>query len=68
MSLSIGTFFIIIGLICAFIPGFLWWLSIGWLLRDAEPSDAALMYYRVVGYIFLFLGVIYILDFFFAIT
>lgn len=61
-------FRIIVGLFFAFAPGFVWFLVIGWLLKDVEPSDAALIVFRWIGYIILFIAAMNILAFFFGIS
>lgn len=65
MSLSIGTLLIIIGLIHALAPAFIWLISIGWNFRDAQPSDFAIKLNRIIGYILITIGGFYILDFFY---
>ena len=61
-------FFIIIGLFFALAPAFVWFIVIGWLLKDGEPSDAALIVFRGIGYIILFIAAMNILAFFFGIS
>lgn len=39
-------------------PRAFWWLSMGWLFRDAEPSDRALHSYQIAGSVFMVLSVI----------
>ena len=39
-----------------------WWLSKGWWYKDAEPSDLALLLYRVGGGVLVVMGVIYLLS------
>lgn len=56
-------FFIIVGLFFALAPAFVWFIAIGWLFKNAEPSDAVLIVIRWVGYVFLFISAIYIVDF-----
>lgn len=55
-------FFIIIGLFFALAPTFVWFISIGWLFKYAEPSDAVLIVNRWVGYVLLFIAAIYLAD------
>lgn len=38
-----------LGLVGAFKPGWVWFVSVGWQFRDAEPSDAALVATRLGG-------------------
>ncbi|GGP10701.1 DUF6199 family natural product biosynthesis protein [Oceanobacillus neutriphilus] len=40
---------IIYGLISIFSPRTAWWLSLGWQLKNSEPSHAALIANRVGG-------------------
>lgn len=49
---------LILGAISIFLPGLLWYISYGWRFKDAEPSDAALVFYRVAGGIFIIIAVI----------
>lgn len=49
MSVAIGLFFILIGLFHLAFPYASWYLSIGWKIRDAEPSDGYLVLTRVGG-------------------
>jgi hypothetical protein len=42
---------LIMFIISIFAPYVGWWMSVGWKLRDAEPSDMALVMYRVGGVI-----------------
>lgn len=42
---------LLIGLFHVFLPQASWYLSIGWKLQDAEPSDAYLTMSRVGGVI-----------------
>ena len=41
-----------------FAPKTAWWLARGWWYKNAEPSDLALMLYRILGIILLFVGII----------
>lgn len=58
-------FRIIVGLVFALAPAFVWFIAIGWLFRDAEPSDAVLIVIRWIGYVILFIAAMNILGFFF---
>lgn len=40
---------LIIGLFNLFAPRAAWFVSIGWKIRDAEPSDTSLIVYRIGG-------------------
>lgn len=41
-----------------FAPKTAWWLARGWWYKNAEPSDLALMLYRIAGIALLFAGII----------
>src|SRR5690606_27510871 len=45
----IGIILMLIGLLLAVFPYGAWYLEIGWRLKDAEPSDLALIVNRVGG-------------------
>ncbi|WP_138417129.1 DUF6199 family natural product biosynthesis protein [Aquibacillus sediminis] len=47
----VGILFILFGLLGALSPRTAWYLEIGWKLRDAEPSELALIANRVGGII-----------------
>lgn len=65
MVLFLGSMLVIFGLINIKFPAFNWFLTIGWMLRDAEPSDLVLIVNRIIGYFMLIAGVCYILSYFF---
>jgi hypothetical protein len=54
----IGLLLIAIGLFHALAPSAAWYMSIGWKLKDAEPSDEYLMLNRVGGVIGTIVGVV----------
>jgi hypothetical protein len=56
-----GIIFIIIGLLGAWKPYIPWYLEIGWKLQDAEPSEMALLWNRILGFLFAFIGLIMLL-------
>jgi len=58
MNGLLGFIVLIFGLISVFSPHTIWYLSIGWKLKDSEPSDAALTMNRVSGVIAVFLSII----------
>jgi|GEM_PF-919153 len=62
MNGLIGFLFLIGGLIAFFSPQTAWYLSIGWKLRDAEPSDAALAWNRISGVVLVVIGFIMIVS------
>jgi len=37
------------GMICSISPESAWHMSEGWRFKDAEPSEAALKYLRIIG-------------------
>ncbi|OFW75576.1 MAG: hypothetical protein A2201_11765 [Alicyclobacillus sp. RIFOXYA1_FULL_53_8] len=51
MSPGVAFFLLLIGLLHVFFPKASWYTSIGWKLRDAEPSDTYLTLSRVGGVI-----------------
>ncbi|MCR8659010.1 DUF6199 family natural product biosynthesis protein [Paenibacillus endoradicis] len=60
MNGLIGFLFLVGGLIGFFSPQTAWYLSIGWKLRDSEPSDAVLAWNRISGVILVLIGFIMI--------
>ncbi|MBE6036869.1 MAG: hypothetical protein E7223_04500 [Clostridiales bacterium] len=52
----IGAIFLIIGLVNVINPEIGWQLTTGWRFRDAEPSDAALVWGRIGGVLFILVG------------
>jgi hypothetical protein len=57
-----GVLMIIVGLIGVLNPRLTWWLEIGWKLKDAEPSELALILNRVVGIIIIMAGFFVIIS------
>lgn len=51
-----GFMFFIVGLVMAFWPYSAWYLSVGWQLKDAQPSNLALSIGRINGSIFVIVG------------
>lgn len=49
MSVGIAFFLLIVGLVHLIFPTASWFLSIGWKIRNAEPSDAYLVLSRIGG-------------------
>lgn len=41
-----------------FAPRAAWWLAWGWRYKNAEPSDPALMLYRILGIVLLLAGIL----------
>ncbi|URN94588.1 MAG: hypothetical protein NAG76_22690 [Candidatus Pristimantibacillus lignocellulolyticus] len=62
MNGFIGLLFLIGGLMAFFSPQTAWYLSIGWKLRDAEPSDAVLAWNRISGVILVLIGFIMVVS------
>ncbi|MBO8170803.1 MAG: hypothetical protein H0Z33_02810 [Bacillaceae bacterium] len=48
--------FFVMGILGVFSPRTMWFLEIGWKLKDTEPSDLALMANRVVGVFLILMG------------
>lgn len=60
---SPGMFFaslllIIVGIVKLLAPEFCWYLEVGWKFNDAEPSEISLIAGRILGGIFIFVGII----------
>lgn len=49
MAIAVGVVLLLVGLFHLAFPYVSWFLSIGWKIRDAEPSDAYLGFTRVGG-------------------
>lgn len=54
----IGFLFLMMGVIAAVWPYAGWYMSVGWKLKDAEPSDGYLVMQRVSGVIMALIGFI----------
>lgn len=57
-----GILLLIVGFIVAKFPDMIWFFALGWLFKDAEPSDIAIKLYRYSGIFLFILGVISIID------
>ena len=57
-----GILLLIVGIVVAKLPGMVWFFAVGWLIKDAEPSDSAIKFYRYIGIFLLIIGVISIID------
>ncbi|RUT47153.1 hypothetical protein EJP82_08205 [Paenibacillus anaericanus] len=57
-----GFILLVIGILGVASPYSAWYLSIGWKIKDAEPSDAALAMHRTVGVIASLAGFILIVS------
>ena len=58
MNILVGLIAIVCGLINIISPETGWYLSHGWKYKDAEPSDASLVWGRVSGVICIVIGII----------
>lgn len=58
MNIFLGFIFILIGVINVAAPEIGWNLRYGWRYRDAEPSDAALIWGRVGGVAAIIVGIL----------
>lgn len=56
MGFFVFIILLILGFISVIDPATAWRLTQGWQFKDAEPSDAALKYLRVVGVIEIIAG------------
>lgn len=54
----LGLILISLGLLYIALPHRAWWLMIGWLLKDAEPSEFSMIFLRVFGVGLLLFGII----------
>lgn len=54
-------FLLVIGVINTAWPQATWYLDVGWKVKDAEPSDAALIWGRVVGVALLIIAAVMII-------
>ena len=52
----VGLIALILGIVEIVNPRLTWYLNIGWKLKDAEPSDLALLMNRVGGAFVAFIG------------
>lgn len=62
MKSIFGLLLLFFGGLSAINPEAAWQLEIGWKVKDAEPSDAYLLYTRVVGIILCIIGLIFIFS------
>ena len=56
-NLATPSIIIIAGALLVAFPRLFWTMAHGWKYRDAEPSDAALLFYRIGGGVVIFLGI-----------
>ena len=52
----------VLGGLSAINPEAAWQLEIGWKVRDAEPSDAYLLYIRITGIVASIVGLVLIFS------
>jgi hypothetical protein len=52
----IGILLIFIGIFVAINPYIAWFILIGWQIKDSEPTDIALIIYRVAAVLKIFIG------------
>lgn len=52
-----GVIVILLGILNLLAPYVGWYMSIGWKLRDAEPSDLALAMNRISGVFMIIVGI-----------
>lgn len=45
-----------------FFPHMMWYLTEGWKFRDAEPSDAYLLFGRVIGVVLFLVGLVMFIN------
>lgn len=57
-----GIFIFLIGLMHLLAPKVAWFLEIGWKIQDSEPSEAYLIFTRIMGGIFIITSVIYMMQ------
>ena len=56
-----GFVFIILGLIGVISPRTAWMLEVGWKVKDAEPTEIALVINRLFGIIITIIGIVILL-------
>lgn len=61
-SVGAGFFLILVGVFGAAFPYGMWYLQIGWRIRDSEPSDLALFANRALGVVLIIIGFIVIIQ------
>ncbi len=60
MGFLIGLVVIVLGAVSAIVPEIGWHISEGWKFRDAEPSDAALLWTRISGIFCIVVGLYFV--------
>ncbi|REK75000.1 DUF6199 family natural product biosynthesis protein [Paenibacillus paeoniae] len=62
MNGLMGFILLLFSAVAALSPQSAWYMSIGWKIKDAEPSDAALTMHRITGIIGVIVGFILIVS------
>lgn len=62
MYYFIGIFLVLIGWLYIKKPDIPWFFSIGWLFKNAEPSDLAIIINKLTGYAAVVIGVCYLIG------
>ncbi|WP_356948302.1 DUF6199 family natural product biosynthesis protein [Brevibacillus nitrificans] len=57
-----GVLLIVHGLLSLISPRILWFLTEGWKFKDAEPSEAAVVFGRILGVFTLLVGIYLVLP------
>lgn len=60
--IAAGLFLTILGILDTAFPKLSWYLGYGWRYKNAEPSDAALIFSRVGGVIAIVIGIVFLLS------
>lgn len=58
VPIILSLFLLAVGIWFVSVPRSAWWISKGWYFKNAEPSDLALIVYRVGGCMLVFVGII----------
>ncbi|MGI5998959.1 MAG: DUF6199 family natural product biosynthesis protein [Lutispora sp.] len=62
MKTLMGLILLIIGGLSAINPEFAWKWEMGWKVKNAEPSDAYLVYVRISGIVMCIVGLVLIFS------
>lgn len=60
--IGIGVFLLLVGIFHTGWPYRAWYLSRGWMYKDAEPSDVASVIFRISGIVAIIMGVLLLLT------
>ena len=55
---ALGFFVILLGILFITLPRIMWFLHIGWLIKDAEPYNFTLIIFRIIGVLTLLAGIL----------